>query len=272
MDKKLTWEGNEIFYRTEGEGEPVMLVHGFGEDGTVWDRQVSFLQSKCRLIVPDLPGSGRSTMDANAWTIERLAASMNAVLLHENTGKCTMIGHSMGGYITLAFAEKFGGRLNGYVLFHSTAFADSNEKKQARKKGIEFISEHGGFAFLKTSVAGLFSEITKNERPELVEGFLSSLNNFSGQALVSYYEAMIARKDRTDILLKTGLDVMFIMGKYDQAVPLKDTLEQCHLPEKTYIHILHRSGHMGMLEETNASNLVLEKFIARNELTRKHIQ
>jgi pimeloyl-ACP methyl ester carboxylesterase len=86
-------------------------------------------------------------------------------------------------------------------------------------------------------------------------------HNFSAPALVSYYEAMIKRPDRTAILEKTTVPVLFIMGKYDNAVPVEDGLKQCHLPGKSYIHVLQKSGHMGMLEETEKSNRALENFL-----------
>ncbi|HQZ51522.1 MAG TPA: alpha/beta hydrolase, partial [Chitinophagaceae bacterium] len=81
------------------------------------------------------------------------------------------------------------------------------------------------------------------------------------QSLVSYYEAMIQRPDRTEILKKATIPVLFIMGKHDNAVPVKDMLEQSHLPKKSYIHMLQQSGHMGMLEETNKCNQMLEQFL-----------
>jgi pimeloyl-ACP methyl ester carboxylesterase len=86
-------------------------------------------------------------------------------------------------------------------------------------------------------------------------------DNFLPQALVSYYEAMMQRPDRTAILSKTAVPVLFIMGKYDAAVPVEDSLKQSHLPRKSYIHVLQNSGHMGMLEEPERCNLILDEFL-----------
>jgi len=177
-------------------------------------------------------------------------------------GGGTMIGHSMGGYITLAFVSKYPDYLSSFGLFHSSAFADSDEKKETRKKGIEFIRQHGAFEFLKNATPNLFSPLSKDEKPELIDGFIRSLNNFSTQSLVSYYEAMMQRPDRTDLLKATPLPVLLVMGKYDSAVPLQDGLKLAHMPEKSYIHILHQSGHMGMFEEDKNSNHILKKFLS----------
>jgi len=171
-----------------------------------------------------------------------------------------LVGHSMGGYIALAFAEKYSEYLNGLGLFHSSTYADTEEKKATRRKGIEFINSHGGFEFLKTTVPNLFSPYSKDQMPELIDGFISSLSNFKGDPLVSYYEAMIQRPDRTAVLKKLKIPVLFVAGKYDNAVPLKDSLQQCHLPEISYFHVLENSGHMGMMEEAGKTNDILKKY------------
>jgi len=260
MNKEIQITGKKIFYRVTGEGNPVMLVHGFGEDGTVWNNQVDFLKDKFRIIIPDLPGSGKSELIENS-SLEDMAEVLHQIIHEEDIDHCVMIGHSMGGYITLAFAEMYWNHLTAFGLFHSSAYADSNEKITTRQKGIEFINEHGAFAFLKTATPNLFSPLTKAENPELIDKQINSLDNFSPAALVSYYEAMISRTDRTAILLQATVPVLFIIGKYDNAVPPEDSLQQCHLPEKSYIHMLNRSGHMGMLEEPQQSNQILEKFL-----------
>lgn len=176
-----------------------------------------------------------------------------------------VIGHSMGGYIALAFAEKYPSYLNALGLFHSTAWADSEEKKATREKGIAFIEQHGAFEFLKTTIPNLFSQKTKEEKPGIPARLLDSLHNFSAASLVSYYRAMMQRPDRTFMLKKPSLPVLFVIGEQDNAVPMADSLQQCHLPEKSYIHILSESGHMGMLEEADKTNRLLSNFLM-NEL------
>ena len=237
-----------------------MLVHGFGEDGEVWNKQIEFLKKKYHLIVPDLPGSGRSEM-INDMSMEGMAEVLHTIIHEENIDKCTVIGHSMGGYITLALVESYWNHVNAFGLFHSSAFADTEEKKQTRKKGIEFAKQHGAFEFLKTSTPNLFSPNSKSQIPNSINEFINSLTNFSTDALVSYYEAMMKRPDRTDILKKTEKPVLFIAGEHDNAVPLNDILNQCHLPEKSYFHILKKSGHMGMMEEPENSNRMLQEFL-----------
>jgi pimeloyl-ACP methyl ester carboxylesterase len=261
METTIQIAGKNIFYRVYGNGKPVMLVHGFGETGDVWKNQVAFLKDSFQLIVPDLPGSGQSEMIED-MSMEGMAEILKQIINNEKIGKLSMIGHSMGGYITLAFAKKYADHLNAFGLFHSTAYADSEEKKSTRRKGIEFMRKNGTAEFLKTTTPNLFSPLTLDKRPQLIDEFLRSLNNFSVPAFVSYYEAMMQRPDNTELLKTTTLPVLFVLGEYDNAVPLQDSLRLVHLPEKSYIHILHQSGHMGMLEEEEKSNDLLKIFLS----------
>ncbi|MGH2552479.1 MAG: alpha/beta fold hydrolase [Chitinophagaceae bacterium] len=294
MNKEFLYQNKKIFYRIIGSGKPVVLIHGFGEDGNIWRPpptppkeglpnthtslfENSSLTSKFKFIIPDLPGSGKSEMIED-MSIEGMAKVIMAIMKTESEippsgiafgkpsateggGGTCIIGHSMGGYITLALAEKYPNHISAFGLFHSTADPDTEEKKATRRKGIAFIRQHGAFKFLKTATPNLFSQKTKDKNPKLINEFIAGLNNFSPEALVSYYEAMMARPDRTKMLQKATVPVLFIMGKYDNAVPLEDGLQQCHLPEKSYIYILRNSGHMGMLEEKDVCNMNLEKFL-----------
>ena len=266
--KEITLHGKKLFYRSIGQGPSVVLLHGFGEDGSVWKNQFHALAG-FKLIIPDLPGSGRSEIITD-MSMEGLAEAVREIIVHENAElyfkegephSVVMIGHSMGGYVTMAFAEKFPEMLKGLGLFHSTAYGDSEEKRQIRRKGIEFMEKHGGFEFLKTSIPNLFSPLTRERTPSLIVQQLEASHNFSGAALVSYYVSMIQRPDRTSILQQTHLPVLFILGRYDTAIPFQDGLQQAHLPELSYIHILEKSGHMGMLEEREEANRILKNYI-----------
>jgi pimeloyl-ACP methyl ester carboxylesterase len=260
VEKTILYQTKKILYSSIGSGDPVMLVHGFGEDGNVWDKQVEYLKGKYHLIIPDLPGSGQSEM-INDMSMEGMAEVLHTIIHEENFDKCTVIGHSMGGYITLALVESYWNHVNAFSLFHSSAFADTEEKKETRKKGIEFIKQHGAFEFLKTSTPNLFSPNSKEQIPNSINKFIDSLKGFKPQALIAYYNAMMDRPDRTSILKTTKNPVLFIAGEHDAAVPLNDMLKQCHLPEKSYFHVLKKSGHMGMMEETQNANRILEEFL-----------
>ncbi|MBS1665309.1 MAG: alpha/beta hydrolase [Bacteroidetes bacterium] len=240
---------------------PVVLLHGFAEDGAVWDQQLDALKKNYRLLIPDLYGSGRSSTLTEATSMEALAEDLLQILDHEAISQCVLIGHSMGGYVGLAFAQKHPERLLALGLFHSTAYPDSEEKKATRRKAIEFIRTNGSAAFIKQSTPNLFAAGTRDNRPGLINDSIERYSSFLPEALIAYYEAMIARPDRTEVLASLNCPILFVVGTYDQAVSPQHALEQSHLPSLSHIHILDNSAHMGMLEETDKSNLVLQSFL-----------
>lgn len=246
---RLIEKNISLYYRVTGEGDPVMLVHGFGEDGTLWDSMIPTLADKYKLIIPDLTGSGKSSGPLEGMSMESLAEVLKLIIEKENISPCTVIGHSMGGYVTLALAERYPDLLKKFGLFHSSVYPDSEEKQNGRKKNIEFIKKHGSAKFLEQSIPTLFSEESKSKMPETVSELISRYSNFSPSALVAYTEAMMRRPDRQEVLKTFSKPVLFIMGEHDIAVPIEQGLKQCSIPEFSYIYICAHSAHMGMLEE-----------------------
>ena len=263
------YQPSNTFYRTVGCGKPVVLLHGFGEDGEIWNRQINFLKDQFTLIIPDLPGSGKSDMIAD-MSIEGMAEVIKEIINIElqkhppEAEGAVVIGHSMGGYITLAIAEKYPQLLSAFGLFSSSAFADSEEKKVARTKSIEFIQKNGAYEFLKTAIPGLFLVGQEDRRHDTtdIEFLVEKGRHFTPEALISYYQAMIARPDRTTVLKAFTRPVLFIIGEHDKAVPFTQSMQQCYLPSQTHIHILRNSAHMGMWEETDKANIALRQFLS----------
>jgi pimeloyl-ACP methyl ester carboxylesterase len=274
MDKTVHHQSLPIFYRTEGPGgaaptadsqasAPLLLLHGFAEDGRIWDGQVEYLKKDHPLLVPDLPGSGRSSPLPGPISMEELADAVKSILDAEGIRQTVLIGHSMGGYIALAFAAKYPERLRAFGLFHSTAYADSEEKKAARRKGIEFIRRSGSAPFIRQSIPNLFSEGSRSRHPGMVADLVSRYSDLNPDSLIHYYQAMIDRPDRTESLKRSAAPVLFIIGEQDNAVPIESILPQTHLPPSADIHILTNAGHMGMLEDRQHCNIILEKFLLR---------
>jgi pimeloyl-ACP methyl ester carboxylesterase len=272
MEKKFQYLSSNISYSVEGVGKPVVLIHGFGEDSTIFNSQIDFLKDYCLLIVPDLPGTGKSELFKSnnqhptysiqyPASITDYANCIYALLQQENIKNCTMIGHSMGGYISLAFAKQFPQLLNGFGLLHSTAFADNEEKKQNRLRGIQLIADYGGYSFLKNTIPNLFSSNFKEQFPDKVEAVIEASKQFSNEALQQYSFAMMNRPDSTDVLQGSKVPVLFILGTEDVAAPLNDVLQQTHLPNCSYIYVLSNVGHMGMWEATDKVNSYLLQFI-----------
>lgn len=240
---------------------PVLLLHGFAEDGQLWDNLVPRLSPHCRLLIPDLPGSGRSTLLPGEPSIDALADAIKTFIDQLALDVCVVIGHSMGGYVSLAIAEKYPQRLKAFGFFHSTAYADSEEKRAARRKSIDFIRQHGAAPFIRQSTPNLFAEGTREQRPSLVEDTIRRYSGFSPESLVYYYEAMIRRPDRVHVLQEFAGPVLFIMGVADQVVPYEQAVKQSHEPAISVIHTLDHSGHMGMLEEPEPGSEAIKSFL-----------
>jgi len=250
---------------------PLVLLHGFAEDSSLCDSQKEYLKDKHRLIIPDLPGSGSAPLDSDT-SMEGLATAVKARLDAENIEQCIMVGHSMGGYVTLAFAELYPDRIKALGLFHSTSYADTEEKKAARRKGIEFIQKNGAAPFIRQSTPNLFSESSRQEHPEWVADLIQRYSNFDPDALIQYYEAMIRRPDRSHVLRNFKGPVLFVIGGQDSAVPLTTSLQQCHMPSIAHIHILKDAGHMGMIEDSNRAGQILDNFTqAFHNFTKDHL-
>lgn len=259
---EIKFQDKRIFYAATGSGPAVVLLHGFGENGNVFSNQVEFLKKDYRVIVPDLPGSGQSEMLDGDVSLGDFADIISAIMDKESpVEKFNLFGHSMGGYTTMAFVEKYANRLQTFGLIHSSSFADTPEKVETRKKAIEFIKNNGGRAFLKTIIPDLFSEESKKSHPEYINQLLDLTTEITDEALIQYYGAMIKRTDRSAYLKLATLPVLFIIGEYDNVIPLDISLKQCHLPAVSSVHILEHSGHLGMWEESDKTNVTLKNFL-----------
>jgi pimeloyl-ACP methyl ester carboxylesterase len=263
MEKQFNFQNSLISYEVEGEGNTVVLLHGFAENGRIWNNQAEFLSNKFKLVIPDLPGSGKSALLTHKTfiSIDDYADCIHALLKEEQVEQCTMLGHSMGGYITLAFAEKFAYLLKAFGFVHSTAFADSEEKKANRARGIEMIEQYGVYPFVKNTTPNLFASRTKAEHPEKIDLLIDMGKEFTKQALQQYYSAMMNRPDRTNVLGNSEVPVLFIIGTEDVAAPMQDVLQQVHLPAVAFVHIIKDTGHTSMWETPAELNKYLLEFV-----------
>lgn len=262
LEHYFLYQEKRIYYRIKGKGPLVLLLHGFGETGSVWDQTLQALGTDYTIIVPDLPGSGQSEA-INDMSMEGIADCMALLSAEHSPAPHCLIGHSMGGYIALAYAERYPNRLKGLGLFHSTAQADLPAKVETRKKAIDFIRTHGVPAFMDLAIPGLFAPHTIQEHPELIEKQLKEAHNFLASSVVSYYNAMMNRPDRCKVLEKFDHPVLFVLGHFDTLLPPEDLLRQTTRSKKSYIYTMERSGHMGMIEEPEKTKQILAVYLNR---------
>jgi len=258
----ILYQGTQLHYRKIGVGAATLLIHGFGEDGNVFNQAIKHLPEQGTLLIPDLPGSGES----EAWpaaepSLNDFALALDAILEKEGIEKCSVMGHSMGGYIALAFAEQFPEKMVALGLLHSTAYADSTERIQKRRQAIEFIEREGAAAFLRISLPGLFAPAFREQGKAAIDALLTSMKQVSGTTLIQYYRAMMQRPDRSNLLKAAPYPVMFIIGQEDEIVQPADSLQLADITANAYIHVLDNVGHMSMLEAPEAFTHLLVEFM-----------
>lgn len=268
QNKQFNTPYYSIHYRIIGQGQPVFLVHGYGEDSRIWNNQIETLSAICQLIVLDLPGSGQSVITTKGmaeWlpklSIDDLAECIHEIVHAEDVAPAVVLGHSMGGYIALSFARHYPNHLKALGLVHSSAYADSEEKKSVRLKSMEFIRENGGYALFKTTMVNLFGEAFRSSNPASIQELVEATKAFDPQVLIAYTRAMMLRTNQSDLLSYMRQPVLFIAGPEDIAAPLTDLEKQANMTNKSYLKIMEGVGHMGMLEAPSEMNRHLSAFI-----------
>ena len=260
MTGTVNFRNSSVRYKVEGEGAEVVLLHGYLESLDIWHKFSGELKKKFRVVSIDLPGHGHSGIIANAHSMEIMAEAVNAVLDELNINKCILVGHSMGGYVTMAFADLFPDRLYGYSLFHSTPFADTEEKKQNRNREIELVNKGKKELIFNTNVPKAFANNNLDKLKGEVERAIQIARNTAGEGIKAVLEGMKQRRDRSEILSNSNIPVLIILGKKDNYIPFDVILDKIKINDKGEIFILENSGHMGFIEEAEESLIALTLF------------
>lgn len=248
-----------LFYKEKGTGYPLIFIHGFCETHEVWEVLTDRLSTKFRTISVDLPGFGNSKSLVPPNSIETAAKSVLDLIGNElRLDACVILGHSMGGYVALAMAEKDPKLFSGLGLIHSTAYADSDERKVSRNKVIEFVNRYGVESFIKSFIPPLFDDQSNPHIP----GTVTLASRTSLSTLVSYTEAMRDRSKRIHVLEAFQNPVLFIAGKSDSVIPLKAVQEQASVAKRHTLRIMEGVAHMGMLEACDEMARVINDFLA----------
>lgn len=230
----------------------VCLIHGHGVDASIWAGIYADLVSDYQVVTPDF---SRLT---NLTTMEEYADELHTRLQDENAQNVVLAGHSMGGYMALAFAEKYPDRVRGLVLYHSTAIADDDAKREARRQAVTALHEHGSAPFIEKQLPKMVAPGFPVRRvQELIEQFKSLPAN----ALAAGMEAMAKRPDRTGVLKDADFPVLLLLGEEDQLIPLEKTAKLAELSGQISIRTIADAGHLSMIEQPEAAVRVLRSFL-----------
>jgi pimeloyl-ACP methyl ester carboxylesterase len=237
---------NGIAYYKEGKGEVVVLLHGFPMDKNIWLDLIPVLSSSHQVIAIDIPGLGNSiALTLNA--IYTIAEQIHDVLKHERVGKAVFIGHSMGGYIALAFSKQYSEMVKGLSLVHSTLKADTEEKKIMRLKVIDLINRGGTKAFLRELFPSLFAADKRIVFKSEWDALYNRHQTVSPASLIALYEAIMNRRNYAETTWNE-FPMQWIIGEQDQLLDPKDLIAQALQSDKSFVSLYPDCGHMSMIE------------------------
>lgn len=226
----------------------ILFLHGFAESREVWTEFTREFPDGYRLLTLNLPGHGTNVHDIRDYSMEAQARYVAEQLRQKNVEQALLVCHSMGGYVALAFAERYPDMVAGLVLFHSTALPDTDEKKANRDKNQDFVRRHGVEKFMESFIRPLFAPANREAMLEQ-RGFLEDIGRATPEATVlGVLEAMKNRPDRTKVLREARFPVLFIAGKDDVAVSVDSVLPQLALPAQSHALLLSNVGHLGYFE------------------------
>lgn len=258
--KQTPYRNTQISYTDTGKGTAIVLLHGFLENKAMWDFYIPEFTKKNRLITIDLLGHGESECLGYVHTMEDHANAVHAVLSKLRIRKAVFVGHSMGGYVALAFAELYPEKVKGLVLLNSTARADSQERKRNRDRAVKAVKK-SFITFISLSIVNLFSENNRDRLSAEIEKVKKEALKTPLQGIVASLEGMKIRMDREVLLHLTKYPKLMILGEKDPVLPYQETKEQL---ENTKIDLISfPDGHMSYIENEDELLIVLLSFFKK---------
>lgn len=252
----------KLFYTVRGKGDTIVLIHGFCENAEMWDSFVPVLEAKYQVVSLDLAGFGESIeLLEEGISLEDMANQVYVTLENIGLEKYILLGHSLGGYVSLAFAEKYPEKLAGLGLFHSNAFADTEEKKKSRNHVIQFVEKNGVTSFIENFVPPLFYEKHHKTLQKEMDFVKKMTLKTPQKSVIEVTKAMRDRKDQRHTLENLDCPILYIAGKQDTHVSMETYLAQVGLPKKTWVQFLDETAHMGMFERPEDTLKIVLSFL-----------
>lgn len=262
MLRTCLYKKETVTFFDKGKGKVVVLLHGFLGSHKIWEKTTEDLSKSYRVIAIDLPGHGGTACFGYAHSMDLMAKCVKAVMDHLRLKRYVIIGHSMGGYAGLAFADLFPDHLKGLCLYHSTAYADSDEKKKDRLRAVNAVKANRGI-YTKNTIRNLFA--TKNLK--YLKNEVSFANAIAKQTskrgIIAALHGMKDRPRRDIILGLVDYPIMMVIGEHDNVLPYEQLLEQSNTIRNKTVLFLEHDGHFGFLESPRESNKALRKFLRK---------
>jgi len=258
MQKSLTFKNANISFSDTGKGPVAVLIHGFLENATMWKNVLPALSKRNRIITIDLLGHGKTDCLGYVHTMELFAETITAVLKQLRIRKCVLIGHSLGGYVALAFAEQHPQKVKGLCLINATSNEDTAERKTLRLRANKIIAKNF-INMVRMSFTNLFGQVSKTVFKEEMELAISEALKTPLQGYIAAQEGMRIRANKNHILTENSFKKLLIIGKKDPVLDFETSLKEA---EKTNSAIVvFSNGHMPHIENKLALNDALLSFL-----------
>ena len=269
MVEKFMMAGETALHICDSEkGEKcVVLLHGYLESLMVWEDFIPHLYKQLRVVTLDLPGHGISVVNGECHTMEYLADVVADLMASLGVERYTVVGHSMGGYVALAVAEKYADRLDGVVLLSSTPNPDTDEKRENRRREIALVKSGKKDMLARVAPEAGFAVVNRPRMKDYIADLTEQVHLTEEEGIVALLNGMIERKDQNEMLQKSAVRQLFILGKQDGYIPMEVAEAMVARHPQAEVAWLEESGHMGFLEQPEACAEALLKFMGINPET-----
>ncbi len=240
--EKVSVNGLTIAYSRHGEGTPLVLIHGFPLDHSIWQDLIPHLEVEFEVILPDLRGFGMSASATEPYGMSDMADDIAGLLDHLEIGTTALAGHSMGGYVALAFASKYPQRIRGFGLVSSQALADPPDRKQGRYKTAEDVQQKGVGVVVETMAPKL------SAHPGVQDYARGLIARQSSEGIIGALKAMAEREDGTSVLSALSVPITLVHGDADALIPIERAREIKSLAPAAHLTELPGIGHLPMME------------------------
>lgn len=257
---EIAFKGVNIHFEDQGKGPAVVLIHGFLESIWMWEDIAPALARRHRVISIDLPGHGQSDCIGYVHTMDEMAEAVHAVITSLKVRRVSLVGHSMGGYVALAFAEHYPDHVRKLILYQSTSRADSAWKKKDRLRAIQLIKRNHK-SFVRQSIPALFRPVNRQLYREKINALKEEALKTPLQGIVAALDGMRQRPDREILLKFPPYPVHIVASDKDPRIPLEETEEQARVSEHVHLHVIKGCGHMSYIEAPEETCRLLQQLV-----------
>jgi pimeloyl-ACP methyl ester carboxylesterase len=261
MEGFFAFKGGRIYYSDSGKGRVIILLHGYLESSEVWNGFAQKLSDKFRVISVDLPGHGFSDVYGETHSMEFMAEGLNVLTEKLEIDKIFLVGHSLGGYVAMAFLELYPEKLTAYCLFHSHPFADTQMALEKREREIRIVKAGRKNIMYPENVTKMFADSNIEKFHEALERSKDIASRLPDNGIISMLNGMMIRPSRLSLMEAGKVPCLWILGSMDNYISCEQVQKNVRLPGNAKVVILERSGHLGFIEEEDRSVKVITEFM-----------